>query len=190
MKKLLLLCVIFISYAGFSNNEETLKNSEKIVTKVADSILSKSSKGVNVLYDDIKDGTSTIYTDIKNGAYPEVKNGLNILAKELKTSVNNVWDIIVKQQIIYSIAYLILFITSLFLWFKFSKAFIICKSELDENGKSIPDNVLLCIVLGSLAVVNSIISGYHVVPMLTGFFNPEYGALETIIQTSKHIIVK
>lgn len=174
------------------------------------------------------DGVKTVYNDLKSTA-PEIKDALESAAKELKVGVNKVWDILVNQQRVWSIAYLMLSIASIISWYGFyrynfgimqtgeykiqtikkfaqiknpkyesfydgrggyeddirGKRWINDQDDYTEEPTAIPVrlerikwfkyvHLTVCLIL-------SFFSYYHFSDMLTGFINPEYGAMKTIL---------
>ena len=105
MKKIFLTLVLSISL--FANAQ-----SEKVVEK--------TSKTIETVYSDSKDGIKTVYNDLKSTT-PQIKNALEALSKELKTTTDSLWHILVKQQLVWSWCFLILFLGSIFNWFLFYK---------------------------------------------------------------------
>lgn len=197
-------------------------------SKQVDKLLDNSEKGVSTVY---KDGTAvvkTIYNDIKLLS-PKVESAIKSLATKLKTTTNTLWIILVRQQLVWSIGFLILTLSTLFNWYMFYKRnlnkleennFIIGKKPVfgeilntnydkyytkyddDLRGKMYiksdtptgeedtllyitnPNNnwfkylhLTICIGLSGLSI-------YHFSDMLTGFINPEFGALKTIVEVA------
>ena len=197
-------------------------------SKQVDKILDNSKDGVSTAYNDSKQAVSTVYNDIKSLS-PKVESAIKSLATELKTTTNALWVILVRQQLVWSICFLILTLSALLNWFLFYKRnlnklnendFIIGKKPIfgdilntnydkyytkyddDIKGKMYiksdtptgeedillpitnPNNIwfkylhlIICIGLSGLSV-------YHFSDMLTGFINPSYGALKTIVEVA------
>ena len=91
-----------------------------IINAQATKVLDQSSKAVETVYKDGKNGISTVYNDLKS-ATPQIKNAIESLSKELKTSSDSLWKILVKQQLVWSWCFLILIFSSIFNWFLFYK---------------------------------------------------------------------
>lgn len=202
MKKFIILIGVFLLFSYIAN------------AQVADNIVSKTS-----------DGVSTVYNDLKSTA-PAVSKALNSLAKELKVGVNAVWDILVKQQLVWSWCFLILTLSALINWFMFYRRnffkikddgdYIICKRwapskernpqyyEHARNGDARSHYYLLQeeeypapkvvnnlswfkYVHLAICIVLSIYSFIHFSDMMTGFINPEYGAMKTIATIAQQI---
>jgi len=199
-------------------------------SKQVDKLLNNSKDGVNTVYKDGAAVVKTVYNDAKSLS-PKIESALKSLATELKTTTNALWDILVKQQLVWSICFLILTISALFNWYLFYKrtqtipkniTWITLTRDMigdvinpnydsyykdrkdDIRGKmyingvvgkeeySCPQNpsnieitilqdlfrylhLIICIGLSGLSI-------YHFSDMLTGFINPEFGALKTIAE--------
>lgn len=184
-------------------------------SKQIDKILDNSKDGVTTIY---KDGTSvvkTVYKDVKSLS-PKVEKAIGSLAEQFKTTTNNVWNILVRQQLVWSIGFLILTLTSIFNWYLFYKRnlnnnlteadFIKgskkydteCNPEYDryktgsQQFLQMEEEILLPIINPNnnwfkylhliICMGLSVLSIYHFGDMLTGFINPEFGALKTIAE--------
>lgn len=202
----------------------------------------KKDNSYDKTIDKVSNATETVYNDLKSTA-PKISNALNSLGKELKVGVNKVWDILVRQQLVWSIVYTILTISALFNWYMFySRNFKKPKKEELVLGKeqyiSIVDNPEFnkdyynkyCNETGSyyndhkkdpryikyitkilekdcliapplisnnkpwftnvhfiICVTLSVFSFYHFSDMVTGYINPEFGALKTIAEVASKI---
>lgn len=69
----------------------------------------------------------------------------------------------------------------------FSIQFNIMKTDLDESNETKPINIILSIGLCIAALIASGYSSYHFIDMMTGFVNPEYGAMKNIYQVYKSL---
>lgn len=192
-------------------------------SKQVDKLLDNSEDGVSTVYNDGKQAVSTVYNDVKSLS-PKVESAIKSLATELKTTTNALWDILVKQQLVWSIGFLILTLTSIFNWYLFYKRNLNIKlteadfvkgkklnkesvknpeyssyattgtaraemylhKDLSEEEILIPIinsnnqwfkwlHLIICLSLSGLSI-------YHFADMLTGFINPEFGALKTIVE--------
>lgn len=223
MKKLLLLSVLF-----------TLTVSSQVMSK---DFYNNTNKGTETVYTDGKNAVSTVYSDAKSIA-PEIANNLKGLAKELKVGADYVWTILVKQQKVWSIGFLILCIVSICNWCIFwkrnfakskdieysilerdiigdvpnlrydkyyaekaeykndPKSHVYIKGVVGKEQYNAPKlghlertdwqkflNVIhLCICL-AITTFNI----FHFGDMLTGFINPEFGAMKNIVEFTTKI---
>lgn len=234
MKKLfttlLLMFTIFLGYGQTSKAEI-----KKIIKEQSDGIPGQSSDN-STAYEDGKNAVTTVYSDVKSLS-PKVTQAVQSLANSLKTTANQLWIILVKQQFVWSCAFLILTIISVINWILFYRRMYpsIKKIEYDVLTRDIigevlnpgydkyyaerhpEDNRALRFIKGpvggkeeyfapkiinknssekdsidqglhfALCVVISGFSAYHFPKMLTGFINPEYGALQTILEVANSL---
>ena len=155
MKKLILLLFMLIPFIGNAN----------IVKETLDSATAATQGVLNTV--DTSAVSKQLYTDVKAGIVG--------LADGLKVSAENVWNILVKQQLVESITWLIVnllfLIAIIIVWICWNK------SKDQEEWWGIP--VILTIL--QLTVLAFSING-----IVTGFVNPEYGAIEDIISFIKN----
>lgn len=144
-------------------------------------ITNKGAKGIEKAYNDGKDGVKTMYGDVKSLA-PELKTGLAEIAKGLKTTSERAWDILVLQQRVWSWCYLFVTLSAMYLWWRFFKQYERTTVDLTETGEIKPSNTLLSVLLFLLVIIDSTISGINFESMMTGFLNPQFGALRTVIE--------
>lgn len=218
MKKLLLFVLLFTIITPIYSEEKLDNYSETLQT---------TSKGIETVYDDVKSMS------------PKISKALTSLSKELKVGVNALWDILVKQQLVWSIVFLMLTITSIFNWFIFyyknfkkynpkdlkigqeeylfktenpefcqeyydkykDKSSVYQAEKQDIRFKKTIDKVLKrdCYIYPNsesnglkyfkylhllICLILSILSFYHFTDMMTGFINPEYGAIKTIAEVA------
>ena len=208
MKKIFLTLVLSISLFANAQSEKAIE---------------KTSKSIETVYSDSKDGIKTVYNDLKSTT-PQIKNALEALSKELKTTTDSLWRILVKQQLVWSWCFLILIFSSIFNWFlfykrnlsnlKYEKVKVIVQKyqykdgtterdavnypnsygksyiNVEEEGlKPIPNTTIpyFKYIHLTICITLSIFSFWHFPDMMTGFINPEFGALKTITEVVKNI---
>lgn len=108
MKKIILFIALMTMTLSFAQSKQV------------DKLLNNSKDGVSTVYNDGKQAVSTVYNDVKSLS-PKVESAIKSLATELKTTTNALWNILVKQQLVWSICFLILTISALFNWHLFYK---------------------------------------------------------------------
>lgn len=235
--KLLVLTLLF-SVSSFAQSKDGFGNKLGNATETS---VAAAKDGVSTVYNDGKDATKEIYSQIKK-ASPKAASLLGKIAAKLEVGADAVWSVLVKQQLVWSICFLILTLTSLFNWYIFNNRYfksnikissepIIGKKEVVTNvanpdfnqeyyekykkyigseyaserayinhisfRKLIPHTVqedcilsiplndsignfkylhlIICIALSGLSL-------YHFPAMLTGFINPEFGAMKNIME--------
>jgi len=220
MKKIFLSILFILSMTTISQNSY-------------DKTVDKTSKGFETVYKDGKLVVSTVYSDLKSVS-PKITKGIEEIAKGLKVGANAVWDILVRQQLVWSFCFLTLTISTMFNWFLFYKrtqktkligevTYITLERDIlaeidnpkydsyyagrvgDIRGKLkiigptggreqyscpqyVPTNDVKPPVIQeifkyvhlALCLILSYFSFIHFADMLTGFINPEYGAIKTI----------
>ncbi len=192
MKKMIFLLTMMLTFAVTSAQTlpDLSKNSkavEKVVTETK-SAAKTSSNAVATVYGDTKEGVTTIYSDIKSLA-PDAKSAMQEIIKTLKATSNKVWDLLVKQQLVWSWCYLIAELFALFAVYKFYNQLKIAKTEKNETGETLTVNWVQCALTGLVAAVLTGISITHFQTMMTGFINPEFGALMQLVELAKTIKV-
>lgn len=156
------------------------------VNKVTES----SKEGIATVYNDSKEVVKTAYSDTKEAVKyvtPKVEEALKELGKTLKTTSGEVWKILVKQQKVWAWSYLCVLILTIAAWIHFYYRFERRTKELDQFGKIKDGNNVITIVCFILCLGLSFTTISTFQAMLTGFINPEYGAMKTIIEVAKNI---
>lgn len=193
-------------------------------TNLFDKTVNKTNNSVETVYTDGKNAATTVYSDLKTIA-PKISDGVKEVAKGLKVGAESVWCILVKQQMVWSICFLILTLSAIFNWYLFYKRNLniklkesnFVKGEKDIIGKipnksynkyqdnSSPEidgpvgkEEILILIEGNtnywfkyihltLCLALSYFSFIHFADMLTGFINPEFGAIKTIATIVQNI---
>ncbi len=201
-------------------------------------LFANEQKITEQVYDDGKQAVSTVYNDVKS-LTPKIENGIKSIAEGLKVGAESVWNILVKQQKVWSIAFLILTITSIINWLLFYKRYLykipnpkieytILEKDIignvlnprydkyyadayDKNPEDYKNDLRRLMYIQGVAgkqqynapkinienettfnkffkyihlIICIVLSGFSIRyfgNMLTGFFNPEYGAMSDII---------
>lgn len=227
MKKILLLVMLTLSMSLTAGTNE---NS-------FDKTINKTEKGISTVYNDSKDVVKTVYGDLKEVA-PKIESAITEVAKGLKVGAENVWQILIKQQKVWSIGFLILTIVSCINWYLFYKRnytknkdieYTVLerdmisdipnpkweKSYADDpywrnkndirtiatikgvvgkeqyNAPLLPETnetgmqIFLKFVHLVFCITLSYFSFVHFADMLTGFINPEFGAMKMLFETAQ-----
>lgn len=109
--------------------------------------------------------------------YSDIKVGITALASSLKIEAEHVYEVLVKQQIVYAITYIIIFtpcIILIILGYKWGK-----KIGWDEDESLV---TLICFIP---AVILFMIFLLHIDDITMGLINPEYGAIKDILNIIK-----
>jgi hypothetical protein len=139
--------------------------------------------------DSVLSTTNTIMTELDTSTNlkmitTKTMEAIVYLAQGLKVSVNEVWNILVKQQQVKSFTYLLLLISSIFLDFLFIKLikhFYEKFNQIDFGVGHILIIALCCATVFGYSYYNV----QNLYPMLTGFINPQYGAIQDIVEIAK-----
>jgi hypothetical protein len=166
MKNLILIFTLLISTYSYATVGETLSNALDSTKVVVNETLTAvdTSSNFNLIYTDIKDGIAA-------------------LASGLKVGAEHVYTILVKQQIVKAITWLILFILSIILivnWLNKYNSKEIWADDDEPTGLGV---VRVMQILAGICIF--ILSMINIDTIITGFVNPEYGAIETIIDIVK-----
>jgi len=166
MKKILtILTFSLISILSYSNN-----SNDSLVNSVSESVLKQIPDSFGLTF-------KQVYTDIKSG--------LVALGESLKVSSEHVYEILVKQQVVDAFYYLMLGLLSLFLIISFFKKYKSNEQWSTEDEKN-PTGVgiirVLQMVLGCFIFL---IFLFSIDTIITGFINPEYGAIKQILEIIK-----
>jgi hypothetical protein len=168
-----------------SLKQNVLKNDFKIENKNP-GFLSKTTDGVSTVYNDSKEGVSTLYNDVKSLA-PDAKYAIKEIYDTLKNTSKYVWELLVRQQTVWAFGFLIG--NLLFLWtlYRFWKSLDKVNNDRNETGETKFIHYIPLIYFGAASILLGILSVQHFEPMLTGFFNPEFGALRNLIELGKNL---
>lgn len=198
MKKILLLSMLVLGTTTFAQtvslSEQDKADAKQLLTKIEErakdaTTAVKASKdavgGVKGIYNDGKDAIGTIYTDVKSLG-PKVEGAINELAKGLKVGAESVWKILVKQQKVWSWCYLIGMIITIVSWTNFWYRFktYYHRYRAEDTGWS-GAAITITTVCFIISIGLSFMSITHLEPMMTGFINPEWGAMMNIVEIAK-----
>lgn len=119
--------------------------------------------------------------------YSDVKAGINGLAQSLKVPATHVYTIMIKQQTTQAISNLIFLLVFIILSFVFYfvaiKTYKLYNVRKDENLLDI--TVLSFIILAITVLITVVCFWSDYASIVTGFVNPEYGAIKEIISFVK-----
>lgn len=164
MKKLILLSAVFLlSTVTFATTQTdtTLQKTEELVDSV------------------IPDSASLTFKEV----YCDIKSGIGALASALEVGVNSVYTTLLKQQYVKSIVNIVTYLIGILILFVSYKQFN-KKWFIDAKHHDIWDmGAVFFIIAFSIFIIISII--YYVSSItetITGFINPEYGAIKEILE--------
>jgi len=116
--------------------------------------------------------------DFKEVVYKDVKDVLKQLGETLKVGTEHVYEVLVRQQLVKSITYIILYIVAII-------SIIFFKDLIKKLVEQDDDYAPWYIALGFYTLLCVFMFFATVDSTVTGFINPEYGAIEKIIELLK-----
>lgn len=160
MKKYLLLILIsFMSISSFSQTDSS-------------SILDKIKTLPKQL------DTSSTFKQM----YGDVKQAIQGIAKGLKVGAEHVYIILVRQQVVRSIVYLIMVLLTIY----FLKSWLKAYKNKEEHWVDYDSDPTFIGVFRVVQLIISVIllgiSIFNIDTIITGFVNPEYGAITDIME--------
>lgn len=122
-----------------------------------------------------QDSTKVTFSQV----YQDFKGALSGAAEALKTGSEHVYEVLVRQQVVNSIS---LLIVSILLFTTAYFAFKFCNTKEIKDGLEDVDVGPVFAVIGTSVLIVSAIAftAFHVTEIVTGFVNPEYGAIQDI----------
>lgn len=184
MKKifgLIFIIMCFVSINTFAAEDsfgEVLVNS-------TETVYSDAKAAIDTVYHDGKAVVQTVYSDLKSGTsniMPNVKDAVVSIGKSIGVAAEHVYGVLVKKYVVIGVKELMIFcgglillIVGLIIWLKkTSKGGPITYSLIAPS---------LMLFIGLVMMVN-----VNYDNMLMGLINPEYGAIDYILEYSKTII--
>lgn len=124
-------------------------------------------------------------TSLNKQIYNDFKSGISAIATALKVGVSHVYEVLIKQQVVYSIIYIVIilfFITVGILLYR--QTFKLWFKEEWKKSDS-PRCVTIYVFLGIDLIIITCNLLFFTEKIVTGFINPEYGAMQEIINFVK-----
>lgn len=175
---LMMFCVSVSIYA-----EET--SFGEVLTQSTEQVYSDARAVIDTVYHDGKQAIQTVYGDMKAGTsslYPDVKQAVISIANGIGVAAEHVYMVLVKKYVVLGVKELGIFIGAIILlllgYFGWNKK---TKGDVPITYKLIPQALFIFVGLVMLANVN-----YD--DMLMGLINPEYGAINYILDFSKGLV--
>lgn len=188
MKKLLLVIVLIANSVCAQNIKQIdsaiklgknhLKDiKEMIETKdTAKSVVAKEAES------EIPDSSKMTFSKV----YGDVKAGISGLASSLKVGAEHVYYVLVKQQVVHAIKWLLILGFGFFCIIHFLKKYKNITEKWWNHASTIPTGMGVFRVGQIILGVIFICIGFnHTNEILTGLINPEYGALQDILNFVK-----
>ena len=154
--------------------------------------ISVSATPLTAQLDSTKLNKELLYKDAKDVVKYLTGTADSVVSKSvvvLANTSNHVWDILVRQQLVKSIAILISILVYIGLIYFYKSQLVKTvervKTEQDEWNKS---EIWFAVLGGIVVLALAIFNISHFETMITGFINPRYGAMMEILNTGTHII--
>jgi hypothetical protein len=182
MKKVLSILMVFgllfTSQTKAFNVSQTLDSVKSVATSIKDSAV-QSVKEVD---------TSSTFKLM----YSDFKQGIVALASSLKVGAEHVYEVLVRQQIVYAIVFLSLTIIGFILILNWIKKYKDDKEvwwdSCSYNGKGDVTGLgVLRFIQILVALIMIGIGVCNISSIMTGFVNPEYGAIQDVIEMVKDV---
>lgn len=186
MKKIyFLIALLGIALMSFAKPVQEAKETLNSAKEAVSSIHQDVKDIVSVTHDDLKSITSTLYGDGKDAItslYPDIRSAVVAIGQAIGVAAEHVYTVLVKKFVVDGIVQLLPFLLGLFLiiiaWFKMSNYF---KAHEKIEWHILYPTILLIAGIIALSCVD-----YNV--MVMGLVNPEYGALNYILEYSKEML--
>ena len=210
MKKMFAVALPFILSLMFVNITfvKASADSTSVVTQVEHAAVSVGKTVGNAIDSGktaVKSGIA--FTDTSSNfknIYNDVKSGISGLASALKVGVEHVYLVLVKQQIVHAISslllFLIIFTLSIVLYNLSRKSYkehlIQCGYEvgkpstaynidIDDSAKGVA-SIIMGVLSGVALLISICVLASSYDKIIMGFVNPEYGAMQDIIEFVKN----
>lgn len=190
MKKLFLfIALVLCSSVGYATDSTATDSTD--LTSMVDKASSSVSTTLNTV------DTSSLAREI----YNDLTAGITALAGALKVGATHVYEVLVKQQYVYSIIYLMIYIIlliTIFMMYRITKKtyhshLTLCgykegdsynTPDLGDSAKGVL-SVVLSILTIAISVTFIVMFCITIELVITGFVNPEYGAMKDIVNFTK-----
>ena len=127
----------------------------------------------------VEDSTSIQTSDIERVVdkyMDKTSEALKGLAEALQVPADHVYGILIKQQLLLSVSWMIFFLFGIAGIFTVTRIILfMVKQDYDEFAM-----VLTGVLGGAASLIVTIVGLVHTEVILTGFINPEYGAIKEI----------
>lgn len=143
------------------------------------------TNGMDTVYHDAKDAVKTVYSDAKStikDIYPDIKDALGKLADALGCAAEHVYAVLVKKFVVDGIKELSIFIILLTL----AVSGIIWMVRLSKELSVINYKYVIPFAMAFIGAIGLFCVDYDAIFM--GILNPEYGAINYIIETAKTVV--
>ena len=113
--------------------------------------------------------------------YNDLKGGVAAIAQSLKIGAEHVFIVLVKQQVVNAIVYLVLALIGIILAFAAYRQWGLIKYNAKGDLVEVRP-VVFTVIFGVLSFILLMITIFNIDTIIMGFVNPEYGAIQDIIK--------
>ncbi len=202
MKKILLLLTLaFFASTQLSlaqkDTSNVYTNMKKNVTDITKGVAGDAKNalhGVDSAFKNLADSSQISFGSV----YKDIRSGIEGMAQALKVGAEHVYKVLVQQQIVKSIMWLVVLIFSIIslrlAWkttmaAKWKKIDVSEVTDVEDSKATVPVNAwgFLCFIFWAMGVIGVIVVICHLQTMITGFVNPEFGAMKDIVDFVRQI---
>lgn len=183
MKKIFWIFLMMFCFSVSIYAEDT--SFGEVLTQSTEQVYSDARAVIDTVYHDGKEAVKTVYGDMKAGTsslYPDVKQAVISIANGIGVAAEHVYTVLVKKYVVLGVKELGVFIGAIVLlllgYFGWNKK---TKGDVHITYKIIPQ--ALFIIVGIIMLFN-----VRYDDMLMGLINPEYGAINYILDFSKGLV--
>lgn len=145
----------------------------------------KASDAVSTVYNDGKQVVTTVYSDGKDllkTVYPEVKDAVVAIASAIGVAAEHVYTVLVKKYVVEGVAQLLIFVGSIILLIFGVRGV----NKFINTESVITWKVLFPVAFSIVGLIMLFNVNYN--NMLMGIINPEYGAINYIIEYTQSMM--
>lgn len=187
MKKFLIPFAIIIAFTmcvSMSANAQVVEKVASVTVNTVDSVYHDGKSAVDSLYKDGKAVVGTVYQDAKDGfnnLYPDIKSAIMSIGHAIGVAAEHVYTVLVKKYFVLGIkqACIFLFGLVMFVWGVFSW----------KKATPVGQPITYRVIVPSILILFGFLTIYNVNydEMLMGLINPEYGAINYILDYTKEL---
>jgi len=184
MKKFLILFAMIFAFT-LCVSTDAYANVGNVLTNSVDSVYHDGRAAVDTLYHDGKAVVSTVYGDIKEGAtgiYPDVKAAVVSIGKAIGVAAEHVYGVLVKKYFVMGVKQAGICVVGLI---AIIIGFIGWK-RATPVGQPITYRVIVPLIFMITGLITMCNVNYD--DMLMGLINPEYGAINYILEYTKDLV--
>lgn len=187
MKKFLILFAIMFAFTmcvSVSANAQVAEKVASVAVNTVDSVYHDGRAAVDSLYHDGKAVVGTVYQDAKAGfsnLYPDIKSAIMSIGHAIGVAAEHVYTVLVKKYFVLGVKQLVICIIGLilFIWGMFSW------KKATPVGQPITYRIVVPLIMITGGIITMCNVNYD--DMLMGLINPEYGAINYILEYTKEL---